>query len=331
MLFFYSIFLILQLCVNVLLANTVIVVTGSSTGIGKAIVEEFAKLGNDYKIYATMRNIDKAEESLKLLSNIEILPLDVTKSHSVDDTINKIISKEGKIDVLVNNAGYGIAGTVEACTMDEVQDIFDVNVFGIIRVLQAVLPSMRTNQAGHIINISSTSGIRGIAGMDYYTSSKFALEGLTDSLRYSLAPFNIAISNINAGPVRTAFINRFGKSQVGGMGTRDIDDNTGYLKYVADKAVSNLENRMNSPEAQTPENVASVVVNVYRLYLEAKRMEDVPFNVGTSTQSMAILEHVRKFPTGWGGMFTALLQRMPTLQDAMQAMNNNKNKEHEEL
>ena len=313
--------------VNCLKGNTVIVVTGSSTGIGRAIVEEFAKLGDDFKIYATMRNVDKAEESLKLLSNIEILPLDVTKSQSVDNAVKEIISKEGKIDVLVNNAGYGIAGTVEACTIDEVQDIFDVNIFGVVRVLQAVLPSMRSNQAGHVINISSTSGIRGIAGMDYYTSSKFALEGLTDSLRYSLAPFNIAITNINAGPVRTAFLDRFGKSQFGGMGTREIDDKTGYLKYVAEKAVSNLENRMNSPEAQTPADVAYVVVNVYRLYLDAKRMEDVPFNVGTSTQSMAILEHVKKFPTGWSGMFTGLLQRMPTISDVM----HNQNHENEEL
>ena len=298
-------------------SSTVIVVTGSSTGIGKAIALDFAKLGSDYKIYATMRNPSKADSSLLELNNIEIMEMDVSSDDSVNGAIHSIINREGHIDILVNNAGYGLAGSVETCTIDEAKSLFDINVFGIVRVLQAVLPYMRKLKNGHIINISSTSGIRGIAGMDYYTGSKFALEGITDSLRYTLGPFNIAITNINAGPVKTAFMERFGQIHQGGKGTREIDDPSGYLHHITNMAINALAKRMDSGEAQTPDDVAAVVLNVHRLHLEAKLLEEIPFNVGTSSQSMAILDHIKKYPTGWGGMYSALLKRMPTITEVI--------------
>ena len=124
-------------------------------------------------------------------------------------------------------------------------------MWGAVRVMQAVLPTMRFHKNGHVINISSTSGIRGIPCMEYYSGSKFALEGIADSLRYSLSVYNIAVTQINAGPVRTKFTDTFGDVGKGGKGTRPVlhsEDN--YLQDLTDKMIASLNRRMESPEAQ---------------------------------------------------------------------------------
>jgi len=294
---------------------SVVLVTGSSTGIGHAIALDFAKQGG-FKVYATMRTPTKASVDLTSHENVEVLPLDVTDEDSIREAVETIIAKEGRIDVLVNNAGYGVAGCLEHVAIDEMEELFDVNVFGVVRVLHEVLPHMRKQRSGHVINISSTSGVRGLPGMEYYAGSKFALEGIMDSMRYSLAAFNVVVSNVNAGVVNTEFNKRFGVGgEAGGLGSRDVDDETGYLDFVTDKAVKDLNRRMTTSEAIDPDAVGMIVVNLAKIGQERRHVTDVPFNIGTSRQSMAILEHLRKHPTGWGGMYTGLLERMPAFSD----------------
>ena len=185
----------------------VVLVTGSSTGIGKSTALEFAEHDN-FKVWATMRSSSNWDMPSK--DNLVVAEMDVTSDESVQNLVDRIIAEEGHIDVVINNAGYGMAGSLEVVTIEEAKQVFEVNVWGVVRVLQAVLPHMRKQRFGHAIQISSTSGIRGIPCMEYYTGSKFALEGITDSMRYTLAPFNISVTNVNAGPVKTKFTDTFG-------------------------------------------------------------------------------------------------------------------------
>jgi NADP-dependent 3-hydroxy acid dehydrogenase YdfG len=187
----------------------VVVITGASSGIGYATALEFAR-DPRFKVYATMRSPEKwerpAEEEGVTWDNLVVLPLDVTNQESIRAAVTRVADEEdGQIDVVVNNAGYGLAACLEGAHVEEAMQLFDVNVWGPVRTLQEVLPFMRKNKKGHIINVSSTSGIRGIPCMEYYAGSKFALEGISDSMRFSLAAYNISVSMINAGPVRTKF------------------------------------------------------------------------------------------------------------------------------
>lgn len=199
---------------------------GCSTGIGLATALYLANHPSKiFKVYASMRSTDywKGRGQYHDKNSLEVIETDVTSSESVDKAIDYIIKKEGSISIVINNAGYGLSGCLEQVTVDEAKQLFDVNVWGPVRVLHAALPHMRKAQKGYIINISSTSGIRGIPCCEYYTSSKFALEGFTDSMRYSLAHFNISVTNLNAGPIRTQFTERFGNAELGGKGTKLIE------------------------------------------------------------------------------------------------------------
>ena len=312
----FLLFVVIQLALTGFCESSLVVlVTGSSSGIGRATVLDFAKQSIDFKVYASMRSIRNAPEEFRDLENVHVIAMDVTDDGSVTNCVETILDLEGKIDIVVNNAGYGLAGTLESVTIEEAQMLFEVNVWGVVRVLQAVLPGMRARKSGHVINISSTSGVRGVAGMEYYTGSKFALEGLMDSFRYTEAAYKIKVTNVNAGPVLTSFTDVFGNAAAGGRGTRPVSDPEGYLVHIANTAVETLVDRMNSAEVQKADDVGMVIVNIAKLGLDTDHIEEVPFNTGTSRHSMAILDHVRQHPTGWGGMFSALLARMPRLQD----------------
>jgi len=193
--------------------------------------------------------------------------------------------------------------------------MFDVNVWGVVRVLQAVLPSMRKKKSGHVIGVSSTSGIRATPANEFYAGSKFALEGISEAMRYSLAAFNISVTNVNPGPVVTAFTDRYGKPEVGGRGTREVDDPTGYLHAAADKAIANLESRMSGFEGQQSHEVARVIVNVAHIGMDARKVTDVPFSVGTNRKTQALISSVRTNPTGWGGLYTDMMAAQPTMDD----------------
>lgn len=188
--------------------NTAIV-TGSSSGIGLETAIHLAK--NGFKTYATMRNLDKAQKVLREAQRdnlpIEVIQLDVTDDVSVHNAIQEVIKKEGRIDLLVNNAGYALFGAAEDLGIDEVQKQFDTNFFGIIRTIKEVLPTMRKQQSGTIVNISSAIGFGGMPLMSAYASTKFAMEGFTESLKAEVAPFGIKSVLVEPGVIKTDVMN----------------------------------------------------------------------------------------------------------------------------
>ncbi|MGH9977452.1 MAG: SDR family oxidoreductase [Nitrososphaeraceae archaeon] len=186
----------------------VVIVTGSSSGIGLESALLFAR--NSYMTYATMRSPEK-DTSIKTAVQKEDLPirvvqLDVTDDNSVKNAVDHIISEAGRIDVLVNNAGYSLGGALEDLSMEEFKSQYETNLFGLIRVTQAVLPTMRKQRSGRILNISSGAGIFGFPGHSAYVSTKFAVEGLSESIAYELEPFGIKVILIEPGFIRTNFI-----------------------------------------------------------------------------------------------------------------------------
>ena len=182
------------------------IVTGSSSGFGLLSVLELAK--NGFQVIATMRDMSKSAKLLELSQAqdisefIHLHPLDVTSKQSIMDFKN-YLSKFNSIDVLVNNAGYALGGFSEEISVDEFRLQFETNVFGVISVTQVVLPLMRAQGKGRIINISSISGKIGFPGLSPYVASKHALEGFSESLRLELKPFGIDVSLVEPGSYQT--------------------------------------------------------------------------------------------------------------------------------
>jgi NAD(P)-dependent dehydrogenase (short-subunit alcohol dehydrogenase family) len=170
-------------------------VTGSSSGIGFETALLLARSG--FQTYATMRDLKKSK-NITEIANTEKLPLrvvqlDVNDDKSVKDAINKIVAENGRIDVLVNNAGYGLFSPIEDVTLDQVKEQFETNFFGVVRVTKEALPIMRKQRKGTIVNVSSGAGRVGIPVYSAYVATKFALEGLSESMRYELKEFGINI------------------------------------------------------------------------------------------------------------------------------------------
>jgi NAD(P)-dependent dehydrogenase (short-subunit alcohol dehydrogenase family) len=187
----------------------VAIVTGSSSGIGLDASVTLAQ--NGFLTYATMRNLDKSSIVKAAVDKeqlpIKVVQLDVTDDHSVKDAIRDIVSENKRIDVLINNAGFGLVGAFEDFSIDEIKDQYETNVFGLIRVTQAVLPIMREQKSGIIVNISSGAGLFGYPGGSAYVSSKFAIEGLSESISYELDQFGIKVVLIEPGFIKTNFSN----------------------------------------------------------------------------------------------------------------------------
>ena len=183
----------------------VALITGCSSGIGKLSALEFARRG--HRVYASMRNLQGASY-LRAVAQaerlaIEIIQLDVTDAASVKDAVAQIIAREGRIDILVNNAGFGSHGPVEDYDDDEIRQVFETNFFSAIRVTRAVLPAMRAQRSGTIVMVSSISGVRTFPFMAVYSASKFALEAISNGLRYELRPFGIRVVLIEPGNFKT--------------------------------------------------------------------------------------------------------------------------------
>jgi NAD(P)-dependent dehydrogenase (short-subunit alcohol dehydrogenase family) len=185
------------------------IVTGSSSGIGLETALILAR--NGYVTYATMRTPEKdalvktAVEKENL--PIKVIQLDVTDDVSLKNAINHVTSEAGRIDILVNNAGYALGGALEELSMEEIKAQYNTNLFGLVRVTQAVLPTMRKQRSGRILNLSSGAGIFGYPGGSAYVSTKFAVEGLSESIAYELEPFGIKVILIEPGFVQTNFAN----------------------------------------------------------------------------------------------------------------------------
>lgn len=185
----------------------VVLITGASSGMGKESALLLASKG--FSVYAGTRDPQKAGELQTLIQeknlDIKIIKLDVCNIVSINDAIDQIEKETKRIDVLVNNAGYGFISSVEDATEEEMIKQFDVNVFGVLRVCKATIPLMRKNNSGVIINVSSFLGKIGLPLLTFYNSSKYAVEGITDSLRYELQDFNIRVHSIMPGFFNTKF------------------------------------------------------------------------------------------------------------------------------
>lgn len=184
------------------------IVTGSSSGIGLETALTLAR--NGYFTYATMRNPEKDALIKNALKKenlpIKVIQLDVIDDESLKNAIDHVTSEAGRIDVLVNNAGYGLVGALEELSMEEIKAQYETNLFGLVRVIQAVLPTMRKQRSGRILNLSSGAGLFGYPGGSAYVSSKFAVEGLSESMAYELEPFGIRVILIEPGFVQTNFV-----------------------------------------------------------------------------------------------------------------------------
>lgn len=188
--------------------QSIAVVTGSSTGIGFETSLLLAR--NGFYTYATMRDRLKADKIEKIANKenlpLEVLSMDVDNDDSVRNAIHKIIDEKKKIDIFVNNAGYGLFGALEDISIEEIKKQFETNLFGAIRTIKEILPTMRKQKNGIIINVSSIAGVVGIPAECIYVSTKFALEGLTESISYELQPYGIKVVLVEPGVINTNFV-----------------------------------------------------------------------------------------------------------------------------
>ena len=185
----------------------VALITGCSSGIGYETSILLAK--NGFRTYATMRNIDKGDKLKEIAEkenlDLKIIKLDVTDDYSIQNAIKEIVQETNRIDVLVNNAGNNIAGAVEDLSIEEFKEQFETNFFGLIRVTKVVLPIMRKQNNGIIVNLSSIAGKMAIPLNSAYVSSKFAVEGFSESIRYELEDFGIKVILIEPGVIKSNF------------------------------------------------------------------------------------------------------------------------------
>ena len=232
----------------------VAVVTGSSTGIGFETSLLLAR--NGFYTYATMRDLDKSKAITNITQkeklSLEILQLDVTADKSVKEAINKITNEQERIDVLVNNAGFALVGAFEEISIEEFKEQYETNVFGVIRVTQAVLPIMRNQRDGTIVNISSIAGKIGFPLTSAYVSSKFALEGLTESMAYEIEQFGIKVILIEPGVIKTNFNNNLK------IGKRVAKNQNSSYKEMTQKRITGFQPRFES--GTPPVDVAKVIL-----------------------------------------------------------------------
>ena len=182
-------------------------ITGCSSGFGMEGALAFARRG--WRVYATMRNLIKQDQLIHKAQvehlTLEIKQIDINDQLTIDKSISEIYKEAGRLDVLVNNAGYGLIGALEDLSMEQIYDIFDTNFFGPIRMIKSALPIFRSQKNGHIINVTSVAGLAGLPLYSVYCASKYAIEGLSEAMVFELAPFHVRISNIEPGPFGTDF------------------------------------------------------------------------------------------------------------------------------
>lgn len=234
----------------------VAIVTGSSSGIGYATSLLLAR--NRFHTYATMRNIEKSADIQEIANKerlpLQVIQLDVNDDASIRNSIKRVERENERIDVLVNNAGYGLVGAFEDLSVEEIKSQFETNFFGVIRLTQQVLPIMRKQKSGTIVNVSSGAGRIGFPGMSAYVSSKFALEGLSESMSYELEPFGIKVVIIEPGVIRT----NFKKNSV--MSKKSLD-NSSISPYST--IIQKIDSSISSiiEHATPPEEVAKAILH----------------------------------------------------------------------
>ena len=239
--------------------ESVAVVTGSSTGNGFETSLMLAK--NGFYTYATMRNLDKSKNLADITKNanlpLEVLQLDVTDDKSVADAIDVIGNRHRTIDILVNNAGYEHHGAVEDLSMEEIKAQFETNFFGAVRVMKAVLPMMRKQRSGTIVNVSSIGGIISVPLNSAYVGSKFALEGFSESMKYELEDFGIRIILIEPGAVKTNYLENSKQA----LKAKDAD--SPYVEF-SKKVSEGVRERFKEGSSSSPKQVAEVILSAIK-------------------------------------------------------------------
>ena len=260
-------------------------VTGSSSGIGFETSLALAREG--YFTYATMRDLTKSAEIENIAKDeelsLKVIQLDVDDEQSVDDAVKSIMDEKGRVDVLVNNAGWGIWGTAEDVSLDEFREQFETNFFSVVRMIQKVAPIMRKQGSGDIINISSVAGRIGFPVSTAYISSKFALEGLSESIRFELGQFGVNVIIIEPGVIKTNFFDS--------MKTAKKADEGETYRDITLKVITGV--KMMAEMGTPPKEVANVIIKAIKddkplpryvvgndamMFLEAKKMKtDIEF------------------------------------------------------
>lgn len=262
--------------------QNIALVTGSSTGIGFETSLLLAR--NGFYTYATMRDTRKSDNIEKIAKNenlpLKVLLMDVDNDDSVKNAIYKILDEKKKIDILVNNAGYGLFGALEEISMDEAKKQFETNLFGAMRTIKEILPTMRKQKNGIIINVTSLAGVVGIPAECIYVSTKFALEGLSESISYELQPFGIKVIIIEPGVINTNFVPNIKfsnktddkllqtlmkqeeKSEINYSNNDIKKKNSSYYSNTIDTFLSHYFSAMNN--APSPKEVATVILEAIK-------------------------------------------------------------------
>jgi len=245
--------------------SKVVLITGGSSGIGKSIGEYLTDKG--FKVYGTSRNPERYSNS-----KFPIIALDVNRPETITLAISEILKTENRIDVVINNAGVGITGAIEEIPNEQIQHNFDTNVFGPINVIKAVLPQMRKQKGGLVINITSIAGYMGLPYRGVYSASKGALELITEALRMEVKDFNIKMTNIAPGD--------FATNIAAGRFHAPVDSNSPYTKYKS--VLSDIDEHVNS--SGDPIAVAKKVFEVINT-----KNPKVHYKVGAFMQKFSIV------------------------------------------
>lgn len=235
--------------------HQVALITGCSSGIGYETALMLAR--NGFHTFATMRNTKKSDSLEEIIKkerlDLNIRELDVNDDTSIENTINCIKREANRIDVLINNAGYGLVGFFEDLTLDEIRNQFETNFFGVLNITKKIIPIMRLQKSGTIINVSSGAGQVGLPGISAYVSTKFAIEGFSESLMYELFPYGIKVVIIEPGVIKTNFFRNCIVSE------HSMKKSSPYSPSL-DKFQKNVE--LMQEHATSPIDVAKVIIQV---------------------------------------------------------------------
>lgn len=189
--------------------NRIWFITGASTGFGRLLAEQILESGG--RVIATARRPEQIADLQKNYpENAIAIQLDVTDPAAIEEAVRVALARFGRVDVLVNNAGYGLAGAIEEASEAEFMPVFETNVFGLIRVTRALLPHFRKQKSGNIVNLSSIGGLIGSPGWGFYNASKFAVNGFSEALAAEMSPLGVHVTIVEPGPFRTDFLGRSG-------------------------------------------------------------------------------------------------------------------------
>jgi short-subunit dehydrogenase len=265
------------------MSSKVVLITGCSSGVGRSLAIQLAKSTTpSYRVYATMRNLSKQKSLVDgagdtFNKSLFVKALDVSEEASVLTAVKEIVAAEGRLDVLVNNAGQGLSGPVDNQSMEVIQAIIDINFTGVIRTTKAVLPTMKKQESGQIINVTSVGGIVGVPFNEIYCAAKFAVEGFSEALAPVLKAFNIKVNLIEPGPILTDFSANLGRSD---SDKAELDSKTQALySTYAQNMLAGFKPEL----AQTGDQVAEIIKNTIEAAEPSFRTQTHPnamFRVG---------------------------------------------------